>query len=97
TMSHQRRILGLAAKRRLPTMCTWVEAVDCVMSYGTNRFDMFRLAATYVGKILKGAKPADPPVEQPTQFGLVLNRKTAQAHGLTIRRSLLLGADLVIE
>jgi len=97
TISHQHRILGLAAKRGLPTMCTWVEALDCVMSYGTNRFDMFRLAATYVDKILKGGKPADLPVEQPTKFELVINLKTAKALGLTIPPSLLLRADQIIE
>jgi ABC-type uncharacterized transport system substrate-binding protein len=97
TISHQRRILDLAAKHRLPTICAWLESADCMMNYGANRSDMFRLAAIYVDKILKGAKPGDLPVEQPTKFELVINLKTAKALGLTIPQSLLLRADQVIE
>ena len=93
------RIIELAARRRLPTMYGWREFVDAggLMSYGPNLRAILRRAASYVDRILKGAKPGDLPIEQPTKFELVINMKTAKALGLTIPASLLLRADQVIE
>jgi putative tryptophan/tyrosine transport system substrate-binding protein len=96
---HRTRIVALAAKNRLPAMygdSRWVEAGG-LMYYGPNINDLFRRAATYVDKILKGAKPADLPVEQPTKFELVINLKTAKALGVKIPAQLLMEADKVIE
>jgi len=97
--SERRRLVDLAATNRLPVVYPQREFVDAggLMSYGTNLADLFRRAATYVDKILKGAKPADLPVEQPTKFDLVINLKTAKALGLTLPPSLLQRADQVIE
>ena len=96
---HRKRIAEFAAKNRLPTVCASKEYADAgsLMSYSSNLLDDFRRAATYVDKILKGAKPADLPVEQPTKFELVINMKTAKALGLTIPQTLLLRADQLIE
>ena len=93
------QIVELTAKHRLPTITSdpaYTEA-GCLVSYGTNLIEHFRQAAAYVDKILKGAKPADLPIEQPTKFELVINMKTAKALGLTIPQSLLISADKVIE
>ena len=93
------RILGFAQKQRLPLVSGWGPWVHAggLMSYGPDLDVLARRAATHVDKILKGAKPADLPVEQPTKFQLVINAKTAKALGLTIRPSLLAGADQIIE
>jgi putative ABC transport system substrate-binding protein len=96
----QRARIGAAAlKHRLPAMTYIAEEVPhgFLMSYGQDTPDFFRRTAVYVDKILKGAKPADLPVEQPTKFKLVLNLKTAKALGLTFPQSLILSADEVIE
>ena len=96
---HRARIAELALKHRLPTVSTvrtWAEA-GLLMAYGANFIELFRRAATYVDKILKGAHPADLPVEQPTKFDLVINLKTATALGITVPPSLLLRANDVIQ
>jgi putative tryptophan/tyrosine transport system substrate-binding protein len=97
--SYQKRILDFLAQNRLPAIFenrTWVEAGGLI-SYGANYADAHRRAATLMDKILKGAKPADLPVEQPTKFELVVNLKTAKQIGVTIPPNVLARADKVIR
>jgi putative ABC transport system substrate-binding protein len=99
TLDHRRRIADHAIRRRLPTVAGLSEFAEAggLLAYGPSLADQYRRAAAYVDKILKGAKPADLPVEQPTKFELVINLKTAKALGLTIPQSVLLRADEVIQ
>ncbi len=99
TLEHRKAIVDLAAKSRIPAMWGHRQFVEAggLMSYAVNYYDQVRRTATYVDKILKGAKPGDLPVEQPTRFELVINLKTAKALGLTIPQSLLFRADEVIQ
>ena len=98
-LDQRTRIADLAAKRRLPAMYGMRDHVEAggLITYATNILDRYRRAATFVDKILKGAKPGDLPVEQPTTFELVINLKTAKALGLTIPESMLLRANEVIQ
>jgi putative ABC transport system substrate-binding protein len=98
-LAERQRVAELAIKHRLPTMTNLKDVVEAggLMSYSPNWDDLFRRGAIYVDKILKGAKPADLPVEQATKFELVINVTTAKALGLTIPQSLLQRADQVIE
>ncbi|MGH7354587.1 MAG: ABC transporter substrate binding protein [Candidatus Rokuibacteriota bacterium] len=93
------RIVGLAATNRLPVMYFSTEVVrgGGLMSYGPDSNDLLRRTAGHVDKILKGTKPADLPVEQPTKYDLAINMKTAKTLGLTIPQSLLLRADHILE
>jgi putative ABC transport system substrate-binding protein len=99
TQSYRARLIEFAAKQRLPAIYSAREFVDDggLVSYGPNHRELFRLAANFVHKILRGARPADLPIEQPTKFEFVINLKTAKALGLTIPPSLLVRADQVIE
>jgi putative ABC transport system substrate-binding protein len=96
---HRVRLAELATQHRLPSMYAVREGVEAggLMSYGPSLVASFRSVAVFVDKILKGAKPGDLPVEQPTKFELVVNRKTARTLGLTIPRSLQMRADQVID
>jgi putative ABC transport system substrate-binding protein len=98
--AHRTRLVGLAARYRLPAVYPQGEFVTGsggLMSYGPNLRDLFRRAATYVDKVLKGARPGDLPIEQPTRFELVLNLKTAKALGLSFPPSLLARADEIVQ
>lgn len=99
TFSNRWRLLDLAARHRLPAVYGWREAVNDggFISYGTDQRALFRRAADYIDRILKGTKPGDIPVEQPTTFELVINLKTARALGVTIPPALVLRADHVIQ
>lgn len=99
TRDAQIRLAELVVRRRQPAMFFIKEFVEAggLMSYGVDTPDLFRLGADYVDRILKGAKPSDLPVQQPTRFELVINVKTAKALGISLPQSLLLRADRVIE
>ena len=98
-MSERKPIIELAARHRMPTCWEWPEQVrdGGLMAYGTNLHDLYRRLASYVDRVLKGARAADLPIERPSKFELVINRRTANAIGLAIPRQLLLRADAVIE
>jgi putative ABC transport system substrate-binding protein len=98
-LTYRKALANFAINNRLPSMHAFTEAVreGALMAYAPNRLDLFRRAATFVAKILKGAKPADLPIEQPTKFEMTINLKTAKALGLTIPQPVLLIADEVIE
>jgi len=98
-LAHRTRLAELALKGRLPTMYSFRESVEAggLMAYAVNMADFVGRAAVYVDKILKGAKPADLPIEQPTKFELIINLKAAKALGIPVPQSLLLRADEVIQ
>ena len=96
---HSAQIVDDAARHKIPVISEFSRFADsgALLSYGPSHLDLYRRAATYVDKILKGSKPADLPVEQPTKFELVINMKTAKTLGIKIPQSILLRADKVIE
>ena len=98
-LAHRTRLAELAVKGRLPTMHSFRESVEAggLMAYAVNMADFVGRSAVYVDKILKGAKPADLPIEQPTKFELIINLKTAKALGITVPQALVLRADAVIQ
>jgi putative ABC transport system substrate-binding protein len=98
-IANQKRIAGFALKSRVPSMYIYREAVEAggLMYYGADQAESYRRVAYFVDRILKGAKPADLPVEQPMKFELVFNLKTAKQIGVTIPQSLLYRADKVIR
>ena len=97
--AYRNRIVGLAAKNRLPAIYQWRESVEAggLVSYGPTLLEMYRRLAVLLDKVLKGAKPADLPMEQPTRFELASNMKTAKALGLTLPQSILIRADQMIQ
>jgi putative ABC transport system substrate-binding protein len=97
--NNQKRIVGFALKSRLPSTYPFIESVDAggLMSYGADIAASYRRVASYVDRILKGAKPADLPVERPMKFELVINLKTAKQIGVTIPQKVLVKADRVIK
>jgi putative tryptophan/tyrosine transport system substrate-binding protein len=99
TLAHRKEIAEWSAKNRMPSVSGWAEFVEAggLMTYGPSLFESFRRVATYVDKILKGAKPADLPVEQPTKFELAINLKTAKQIGMTIPPNVLARADRVVK
>jgi putative tryptophan/tyrosine transport system substrate-binding protein len=99
TGTHRDQIVSLAARYRLPAVypMRFFAQIGGLLSYGIDSDEMFRRAASYVDRILKGAKPADLPVQAPTKFELVINLKTANALGLTVPQNLQVAADEVIE